>query len=386
MEKQESLALTIKNRDELIKNPMMLLERMGGLSLRQGKIVMKVIEILQPRINDYLDHYEERKKSKQTGLFDESDFVNPRTVSGGMEFTSDYSVGFTIQYSDLDVQPCDYNEVDKAAEALSGVIVPVTRRKEDGDIETVWSPLFTVGVTRKVSGRRKSYITVYMSELVATQLAKMDHGYSEHIRTIYHHSKCVYCPQLLDLMYKWFRQSPKMEVEYGRLRELMGLIERDTSGNVVNERYKAYKDFRKRVLDAAKADADRLWRDGKTHFTFDYAAIYKGRSSKGEPDSVLFTMNQESDNVIELTNSPTLPAASAEMWQKFLSLAAERVGTDVIAKYDGAYWMANMTDTQVVIGVANKVVLPLLSAKIFVPCADIFHEIFGDRTGDFTVK
>lgn len=374
MESNKSGALVITNHDDLIKNPMLVLENMGGLTQKQGRIVLRIIEQLQARIADHLDNIGTRKANGQYSLFSDEDLDQNGTKV------------FFIEYAELGVHPSDYDKVDEAAEALGHIIVPVITENERGDAVKRWVQMFTTGVLldkRERYKHRKSYFEIGIPRDIAMHITNMRSGYSEHLKSIYTYSRSTYAAHFLNLMYKWFRESNVKTISYKELRRITRMEEYDNKGNIVTERYTKFKDFKKRVLDPAKNDADRMWREGKTHFTFDYSLSYKGTRSTGTPDEIIFRMNQVREVAAASQEQPhvQLSASFLKVWERFVSLAGERVGEDTVRTWCSQPEPLTITRADkdgVVLQYKTRVACGMANDKVFSPCVDIWKEVFRD--------
>lgn len=379
-----NLMYSLVEGSEYVKNPLGYAQLRGNMSRVQASVYIGVLDYMQPRIAKVLDMRKAIRDGKipagtQLSLFSQ-DELRQQLIT------------IEMPLRDLNISTKDMKQVQETLENMTSASYTYRTTDENGVSKIESIRMFTkAGIEgRQMKDGRMTCSKVYVDVVLEAwdRLMNTDHGYTRHLKNIVPMCRNVKTSRLYiflsALNYKM--RNGTADIPYDDVREFLGAMPYEKDGKIVNK-YPRYANLKRDVLDPIKEEMKQLADSGNIEFCFDYEAHRPNGKQRGEPDFIRFWLVAPEHGSVELIgNSPTLPAASAEMWHKFLSLAAERVGADVMAKYDGAYWMENMTDTQVVIGAANKVVLPLLTANIFTPCADIFREIFGDRTGEFTVK
>lgn len=363
----------ISRSEDLIKNPLPIIENMGGATLKQTKIILKVLEQIQERYTFYLDHKDEMQKNGQYGLFRDD------------EFDEDGKKHIYIPLNEFKITPNHYSELDAAAKMMSSIVAPVPEII-NGDLVKMWRPILSAGIpTNATSDKRKSYLIVEIDKKVADHVFYTKKGYVEHLATLAYNCRRSYTVHLIDNMYGWFKVWPTHKVKYADLRNLLGMSSRDEKGNVVEQKYNRFKDFEKRVLQPAKHEADSIFAKGITDFSFSY----EKDCESGEPEYITFTIltNHNADTPDE-EPSPTLSESDRAMWEDFIARAANFIGEDMVNKYyrHGAFGLQDMSDDAVTIYIdGGNILRDTILENILRPCGKEWVSVFGERRCRFSL-
>ena len=367
----------ISRGEDLIKNPLPIIENMGGASLKQTKIILKVLEQIQERYTFYLDHRDDMQKNGQYGLFRDDEFEDK---------DGELVKYISIPLSEFKIAPSQYSELEQAAKMLSSIVAPVPELIK-GDLVTMWRPLFSAGIpTHALSNVRKSYLLVEIKKSMADKYFHTRKGYVEHLATLAYNCRRSYTVHLLDNMYGWFKVWPTHKIKYSELRKLLGMTSRDEKGNITDQKYPRFKDFEKRVLESAKSEADNVLMKGLSDFSF----TYEKDCEKGEPEYITFSIVTEitPTPTEETAKSPTLSDECRAMWDNFIAMATNFVGEEVMNKYYGygAFRPIDITSDTVLIHINGGALLRnTILDTILRPCSKEWVSVFGDRRCRFSL-
>lgn len=278
--KTNFVGLPFRVDTQYIKNPYPLVAIKADLSLAQNNVIINIATQLQSRIKDYLDN-KGKSTERQLNLFADEEF-------------NDNMIQVDIAMSDLCKHACDYSDVEKAAQQMSSILIPVLREDTNGQVYESTAQLMRCWVPKSAGSRRRTgRVIVEMEKCVADSILTMREGFVKHIQNIADICSCRRTPHLYMYLSKWFNMRETYEIEYKELRLLLGVdILGEDQKTIVKSQYKDYKDFCKRILKPIQVELDTLLAEEKVDFTFEFSP------KSGTPDKIKFVRYLYKDPVI----------------------------------------------------------------------------------------
>lgn len=278
--KPNFVGLPFKVDTQYIKNPYPLVAIKADLSLAQNNVIINIATQLQSRIKDYLDN-KGKPTERQLSLFADEEF-------------NDNMIQVDIAMSDLCKHACDYSDVEKAAQQMSSILIPVLREDTNGQVYESTAQLMRCWVPKSAGSRRRTgRVIVEMEKCVADSILTMREGFVKHIQNIADICSCRRTPHLYMYLSKWFNMRETYEIEYKELRLLLGVdILGEDQKTIVKSQYKDYKDFCKRILKPIQVELDTLLAEEKVDFTFEFSP------KSGTPDKIKFVRVLYKDPII----------------------------------------------------------------------------------------
>lgn len=298
--KEENQILKELNEEtEFVKQPYLYAMVGADFTLVQRSIMIEIIHTLQDQFNAYL-----RGRSRPDGqltldLFTEEEKTNRIKT-------------FIIEASAIGVKPDAYEELEQACKNLlrMQMYVPMIDPKS-GDLVHRIANLFSSMVIptkenpnykyRNEKRRRKSYIQVNMETDTLKQICDLNNGrgYLDHVYRIARISRRKRTPSIYIYLSRWAKDFPCKSVNFIDLKKYLGVVvptvekDKNTGRKVEVEKdsYPKFSLFCKFVMDPIKEDLDRLARENKVDFSFDYEPVYKGRARRGDPEEIKFTIH-----------------------------------------------------------------------------------------------
>lgn len=391
MEKdKEKGRVVIKYQDSssYIKNPMSMVERLGAFSLPAQKVMFEILSSIQPNINKFL---ELRKKYGPDQV---------RNINIERELDVKGFISWQIPMKALCKHTADYNAIRTAAVALSSMLVEIDYLNDNNVLTHAVRQLIRVDVPASVDkGKRAAgHVDISIEDNVFYTIFNMDKGgYSEHIKGIVNIAKGKYTVALYTLLNKYFSQEKydgECVITYSDLRQNLKVDEKvlvpapgGKEGEyvkVMERKYVQYRDFKKRVLDTAKAELKKLWDENKgVDFWFDYDEVKVDgvRLSTNGPKAIRFTMrNERKVQAVEVKPKDTQEVVAARnKFAKFYNPCLERVGQEVTDTYYKLVKKAECySNGAVVVYFGDGLSRDAWKENIYIPCKEIWSSIFGN--------
>ena len=115
----------------------------------------------------------------------------------------------------------------------------------------------------------------------------MSKGYVNHLKQIAQDAKKRATPRIYLFLMRYYNLGKRsVDVPFDELKEYLGYLEKGDAGEILSVIYPYFKDFKRRVLDAAKNDLERLSLLNKTEITFDYEPLYRNGVKTGNPEQI----------------------------------------------------------------------------------------------------
>ena len=274
------------NRDlDFILNPVSYTQIRGNFSLVQTNLMIAILAQLQDRIRE------------QLSLGESSFLFKPEDLSGNL-------LNFEIPLKELGISPKKYGELEQACEALLHVDMSYKRYDEYErveynvkqnifhKIEFPTAELNAAGekVAYKGGQRRKGVIKIQMVDESAREILNLRKGYTRHLKGITQLCRSPRTPRLYIYLSAW-RRIGSCTVNYIDLKEFFGVLTFSKDRKRITEnRYVKYGAFHRDVLDPVLREMRKLSDEGKVEFCFTYEPVYPHGVSRGDPDSIRFTI------------------------------------------------------------------------------------------------
>ncbi len=284
--KNELVQTIANNRDlDFILNPVSYTQIRGNFSLVQTNLMIAIIAQLQNRIRE------------QLSVGESSFLFKPEDLSGNL-------LNFEIPLRDLGISPKKYDELEVACNTLLNVNMSYKRYDEYERIEyNVSQNIFhkiefpkaeinAAGekVAYKGGQRRKGVIKISMVDESAREILNLRKGYTRHLKGITQLCRSPRTPRLYIYLSAW-RKIGSCTVNYIDLKEFFGVLTFSKDHKrIIENRYVKYGAFHRDVLDPVLKEMKKLSDEGKVEFCFEYEPVYPHGVSRGDPDSIRFTL------------------------------------------------------------------------------------------------
>lgn len=260
-------------------NPVVYSQISGDFTLMQQRILLGIIEKLQQRIIDSVDA--QHKQKAFPAIFDDSELMKRETID------------LNISAADLGVIPANYDQLEKAALALSKITMKYPKFDAKGRVSRhVVASLFPrieISMTESEL-RRTGVLRVVMLTENIRDIFTMQHGFVKHVSHIARVALKKRTPRLYIYLSR-FKEVGHKKVPYTDLVEFLGLTdEYYYETNEGENPYKSWSKVKKLVLEPVKQEMDELAGKGEINFSFDYEPVFPPGKSRGIPLEVLFTM------------------------------------------------------------------------------------------------
>lgn len=297
-----------------IKSPFDLIKAPADWNILESKILIAVSIQLQDRFQRFL----ESRVDPQLSLFSESEF----------EYSNE--VALRIPIKDIGIGSNHYDQVDDACKRISSIIVPVESKDRNGLIIKEYRNLFVAGFEKN----SKTFVSIKIHKSVADQYFRGG-SFALHLRSIASNCRCSYTPHLYMYLSKFRDYRGEVTILYEELRKTMGMYKYNANGESIKVKdgveilfpegmYPRFKDFKKRVLDPAKAEMDKLFEQELVDISFGYDTLYADGSTegRGNPLKIHFTIIKNIDKKMEqgITNALSPYEIKAiECWKGLLN-------------------------------------------------------------------
>lgn len=275
-----------QNNDiDFIMNPITYTQIRGNFSLVQTNLMIAIIAQLQERIKE------------QISFDNMSTLFKPEDLSGNL-------LNFEIPLKELGISPKKYGELETACEALLHVDMSYKRYDEKEKmyydvkqnifhkIEFPTADLNAEGEKMGYKGgqRRKGFIRIQMVDESAREILNLRRGYTRHLKGITQLCRSPRTPRLYIYLSAW-RKIGSCPVNYIDLKEFFGVLTFSKDHKkITDDHYLKYGAFHRDVLDPVQREMKKLSDEGKVEFYFEYEPIYPRGVTRGNPDSIRFTI------------------------------------------------------------------------------------------------
>ena len=193
---------------------------------------------------------------------------------------------FRIYLADMGIRAQNYQTVRQAINEINAVI----DYAEVDDEGRPTGKMLVVPVFKQFRvPEHYGYIEVEINPGAARYAFNMAQGYVSHSRDIARYATKRSTPPLYLELLKCAKE--KVQLTVPQIKKAIGMepFKDEKTGEWVIP-YQKFAHFKTKVLDAVKADLDRMATEGRTDITFTYEPIYKADRRRGDPDYVEFTI------------------------------------------------------------------------------------------------
>lgn len=272
--KQEIVNSVPIEQRKIITQPIAFNYLNGEMTTLQTRIQTMIMESLQDRIKMAISS---RNQGFAGNLFSDADFA-PITPNGKTKYLT-----FEVRYSELNIEPSHYEDVDKAAEAMQSLIYKKEVKDENGRPATNYNTVFST-VTIPDKKERRDSIKLRMLPETAHDLFKLI-PYQRYFKDIVFLFSSNYAGRIY-LLINAYKKYGTWKMSYEKLRRILLTSYDRYTKKITVDKYRNISDFKKRVLETARQEilevADRV------DCTFDYEFIYPNGKKRGTPEYILF--------------------------------------------------------------------------------------------------
>lgn len=237
-------------------------------SLIQVRILVSVVESLQVILHGILNN----RRSSQLALF-ETD-----------ELDEDGRMPIKLPFKELGVDPNHYPQLRNSLKMLASIPVEIPYKTAEGRKYTKATNLCDVYIPQDRAYNK--YAVLKLDKTVAERLVSLDFGYHRLGKQIVFACKNRYTQRIYMFIESW--------VDKGRT--IIKTIEFRKMLRLENN-YKKFSDFCRRVLDPAMKELKELSKKGFCDCYFDYKKKYDHGQRGGEPDELIFIIHRTKDKM-----------------------------------------------------------------------------------------
>ena len=257
-------------------------------SLQQQGLLFKVSEYLQGYFQEYIDKETAKGRKMTSPLFSDIQMkMGLPTIN--------------IPMSELNIDPSNTAHARNSLNQLLAIPVSKTLIKENGDIIDEDIFLF-----RKRSIKRGSTIIKIELDMEAAAIIfdMRKKGYISHPDDIAFTSKKEKTPALYILLKRETKnwKYHKVKISPLELKMKLGLVEKTPDGEIKEIKYPRFSKFKQKIIEPLLEDLDRMKKEGRIECSFEVEYDYMGRSPKGDPAYIYFSIKpDEAEEIKEPT-------------------------------------------------------------------------------------
>lgn len=228
-------------------------------SLIQVRILVSIVESLQSILHGILNN----KRSPQLDLFKTK------------ELDEDGRMPIKLPFKELGVDPNHYPQLRTSLKMLAAIPVEIPYKTSEGRKYTKATNLCDVYIPEDRSYNK--YAILKLDRSVAERLVSLDFGYHRLGKQIVFACKNRYTQRIYMFIESWVDKG-RTVIKTLEFRKMLRL----------ENNYKKFSDFCRRVLEPAKQELKELADKGFCDCYFDYAKKYDHGQRGGEPDELVF--------------------------------------------------------------------------------------------------
>ncbi len=228
-------------------------------SLIQVRILVSIVESLQSILHGILNN----KRSPQLDLFKTN------------ELDEDGRMPIKLPFKELGVDPNHYPQLRTSLKMLAAIPVEIPYKTSEGRKYTKATNLCDVYIPEDRSYNK--YAILKLDQSVAERLVSLDFGYHRLGKQIVFACKNRYTQRIYMFIESWVDKG-RTVIKTLEFRKMLRL----------ENNYKKFSDFCRRVLDPAKQELQELADKGFCDCYFDYEKKYDHGQRGGEPDELVF--------------------------------------------------------------------------------------------------
>ena len=228
-------------------------------SLIQVRILVSIVESLQSVLHGILNN----KRSPQLDLFKTK------------ELDEDGRMPIKLPFKELGVDPNHYPQLRTSLKMLAAIPVEIPYKTSEGRKYTKATNLCDVYIPEDRSYNK--YAILKLDRSVAERLVSLDFGYHRLGKQIVFACKNRYTQRIYMFIESWVDKG-RTVIKTLEFRKMLRL----------ENNYKKFSDFCRRVLEPAKQELKELADKGFCDCYFDYEKKYDHGQRGGEPDELVF--------------------------------------------------------------------------------------------------
>ena len=228
-------------------------------SLIQVRILVSIVESLQSILHGILNN----KRSPQLDLFKTK------------ELDEDGRMPIKLPFKELGVDPNHYPQLRTSLKMLAAIPVEIPYKTSEGRKYTKATNLCDVYIPEDRSYNK--YAILKLDRSVAERLVSLDFGYHRLGKQIVFACKNRYTQRIYMFIESWVDKG-RTVIKTLEFRKMLRL----------ENNYKKFSDFCRRVLEPAKQELKELADKGFCYCYFDYEKKYDHGQRGGEPDELVF--------------------------------------------------------------------------------------------------
>lgn len=227
-------------------------------SLIQIRILIAIVEYMQTKLRKMIN-----------------DAKREPTIFADSELDNDGRLEIKTMFKSLDVDPNHYPELRQSLKTLVSIPVEIPYRTSDGRNYLKVTNLCDVYIPEDNSYEK--YAVLKIDRQVAERLVSIDYGWHKLGKQIVYACKNRYTQRIYMFIGSWARKGGTV-INTLEFRKMLRL----------ENNYKKFSDFTRRVLDPAKKELRALADNGFCDCYFDYEKQYVHGQRGGEPDNLVF--------------------------------------------------------------------------------------------------
>ena len=237
-------------------------------SLIQVRILVSVVENLQSILHKILNN----KLNTKYDMF--------RTE----ELDEDGRMPIKLPFKELGVEPNHYPQLRTSLKMLAAIPVEIPYKTSEGRKYTKATNLCDVYIpTDKIYNK---YAVLKLDKSVAERLVSLDFGYHRLGKQIVFACKNKYTQRIYMFIESWLDKG-RTVIKTIEFRKMLRL----------ENNYKKFSDFCRRVLEPAKTELEELSSKGFCDCYFNYTKQYDNGQRGGEPDELIFTIYRSKSKI-----------------------------------------------------------------------------------------
>ena len=238
-------------------------------SLIQIRILVSVVENLQSILHGILNN----KRSQELSLFTTT------------ELDEDGRLPVKLPFKELGVDPNHYPQLRNSLKMLASIPIEIPYKTAEGRKYTKATNLCDVYIPNDHTYNK--YAILKLDRGVAERLVSVDTlGYHKLGKQIVFACKTRYTQRIYMYIESWLQQG-RTVIKTLEFRKMLRL----------ENNYKKFSDFCRRVLEPAKAELKELANEGYCDCYFDYEKKYDNGQRGGEPDELVFNIYKADDQL-----------------------------------------------------------------------------------------
>lgn len=261
-------ALIPKEEETWLIQPIAVTMMRHDYSLIQVRILVSIVESLQNILLGIMNN----KRNPQLDLFHTD------------ELDEDGRMPIKLPFRELGVDPNHYPQLRNSLKMLAAIPVEIPYKTSEGRKYTKATNLCDVYIPEDRTYNK--YAILKIDQSVAERLVSLDFGYHTLGKQIVFACKNRYTQRIYMFIDSWADKG-RTVIKTLEFRKMLRL----------ENNYKKFSDFCRRVLDPAQQELDELAKKGYCNCHFDYEKKYNNGQRGGEPDELVFNIHLAEDKI-----------------------------------------------------------------------------------------